>query len=240
MVCSIRSSAVCLALLVSGLASAAPSSAETLARAAAAEAKKAFDLGDWAQAIEQYEAAYKLKPVPGLLFNLGQSHRRAGHLEQAAFYFRRYLESNPPEAQAKATEEVLTQVEAQRVAQADETQRRLAAEQQQRLLELEKTRLAVVNAQQQQLTLEAAFKQEANAQQQLTLEAALKKEANAQQQQLTLEAALKQEAPPPPVYQRWWFWTSIGAVVVGGAVTATLIATAPQPLQTTFPDINAR
>jgi hypothetical protein len=43
-----------------------------------------------------------------------------------------------------------------------------------------------------------------------------------------------------PVTQRWWFWTAIGAVVVGGAVTATVIATAPQPAMTTFPDINGR
>jgi tetratricopeptide (TPR) repeat protein len=220
MVCWIRSSAVLLLLLVAGLASAAPS-AEAQARAAALEAKKAFDLGDYSKAIEQYEAAYKLKPVPGLLFNLGQSHRRAGNLEKATFYFRRYLETNPPEAQAKATEEVLAQVEAQQASaraaqaeqakkEAEEAQRRHEAEEHQRQLELEKTRLAVVNAQQQQLSLEAALKQEAP------------------------------PPPPPPVYQRWWFWTAIGAVVVGGAVTATAIATAPQPVRTTFPDINAR
>jgi hypothetical protein len=27
-----------------------------------------------------------------------------------------------------------------------------------------------------------------------------------------------------PVYKRWWFWTGIGAVVVGGAVTAVLLS----------------
>lgn len=224
MVCSIHSSAMCLTLLLAGWASAAPS-ADTQARAAAIEAKKAFDLGEYPRAIEHYEAAYKLKPVPGLLFNLGQSHRRAGNLETASSYFRRYLETNPPEAQAKATEEVLAQVEAQavalRAAQNEqerkelerkqlEEQRRHDVEEQQRQLELEKTRLAVVNAQERQLSLEAALKQEAP------------------------------PPPPPPVYQRWWFWTAIGAVVVGGVVTATVVATAPQPVQTTFPDINAR
>ena len=216
---SIRSEVLCLALLLLPGVAGAASASEKAAKAAALEAKQAFDLGDFTTAIEKYEAAYKLKSAPGLLFNLGQSHRRAGNLDRATFYFRRYLETNPPEAQARATEEVLAQVEAQlaaeKTAQADaeraeaerqklEAQRRHDADEQRRTLELEKTRLEVANA-----------------------------------QRAALEASLKQP-PPTPVTQRWWFWTAIGAVVVGGAVTATLVATAPKPVQTTFPDINAR
>lgn len=216
---SIRSEVLCLALLLlPGVVSAA-SASEKAAKAAALEAKKAFDLNDFPTAIAKYEEAYKLKSAPGLLFNLGQSHRRAGNLDRATFYFRRYLETNPPAAQARATEEVLAQVEAQvasaKTAQADsaraeterkkvEEQRQHEAEEQRRTLELEKTRLEVANA-----------------------------------QRAALEASLK-TPPPTPVTQRWWFWTGIGAVVIGGAVAATLVATAPQPVQTTFPDINAR
>ena len=120
MACLIRSEVLCLVLLLSGLAAAAPAS-ETAARAAALEAKKAFDLGDYAKAIERYEAAYKLKAAPGLLFNLGQSHRRAGHLDKASFYFRRYLETNPPAAQARATEDVLAEVDALLASQKTDT-----------------------------------------------------------------------------------------------------------------------
>ncbi len=46
---------------------------------------------------------------------------------------------------------------------------------------------------------------------------------------------ISQSAPPepqesPPVYKRWWFWTGIGAVVAGGAVTGVLLSkkTAPK------------
>jgi len=218
---SIRSEVLCLALLLLPGAALAASPSEKAARAAALEAKKAFDLGDFTTAIAKYEEAYKLKSAPGLLFNLGQSHRRAGNLDRATFYFRRYLETNPPAAQAKATEEVLAQVEEQAAssknAQAEaeraeaerkklEEQRRHDAEEQARKLELEKTRLEVANA-----------------------------------QRAALEASLKTPpVQPTPVTQRWWFWTAIGAVVVGGAVTATVVATAPKPAQTTFPDINAR
>ena len=78
------------ALVLASIAGAA-GPGEKEARAAALEAKKAFDLGDYAKAIEQYESAYRLKAAPGLLFNLGQSHRKAGNLDRATFYFRRYL-----------------------------------------------------------------------------------------------------------------------------------------------------
>lgn len=39
-------------------------------------------------------------------------------------------------------------------------------------------------------------------------------------------AVANNERPPgqTPVYKRWWLWTSIGAVVVGGAVAGILIA----------------
>lgn len=222
MACWIRSELLLVTLLASVAAAAAPGEKE--ARAAALEAKKAFDLGDYAKAIEQYEAAYKLKAAPGLLFNLGQSHRKAGNLDRATFYFRRYLETNPPEAQAKATEDVLAEVEAEAEKQkVDKTEQEKAEAER---LKLEEERKHALAEQQRKIDLEKA-----------RLEA-----ANAEQRRLELEAALKREAPPPPtpVTQRWWFWTAVGAAVVGGAVTATVVATAPQPAQTTFPDINAR
>ena len=206
-----------LALSAAGFANAA-SSAETAARAAALEAKKAFDLGDFAKAIEQYEAAYKLKAAPGLLFNLGQSHRRAGHFDRATFYFRRYLETNPPAAQAKATEDVLTEVEAQLA-----TRKAEQAEQERR--DAERAQLEAQRAEQQR---------------QLEVEKARLDVLKGTERNLALEADLKRNAPPAPVYQRWWFWTVIGVGVAGAAVTATALATAPQPIQTTFPDINAR
>jgi hypothetical protein len=46
---------------------------------------------------------------------------------------------------------------------------------------------------------------------------------------------IQQSAPPPepqespPVYKRWWFWTGIGAVVVGGVVTGVLLSKKSAP-----------
>jgi hypothetical protein len=41
---------------------------------------------------------------------------------------------------------------------------------------------------------------------------------------LTASAALPEEPAAPSVLTRWWFWTAVGAVVVGGTVTAIVLA----------------
>lgn len=35
--------------------------------------------------------------------------------------------------------------------------------------------------------------------------------------------------PPKPIYKKWWFWTIIGVVVVGGVTTGVILGTKPQP-----------
>lgn len=190
--------------------------AEVHAKRVALEGKKAFDTGDFATAIARYEEAYKLKASPNLLFNLGQCHRKTGRLDEALSYFRRFLETNPPEAQEKATQKVITEVEAQRAEQQQaERERREAAEAKARAEEqarLDEMRVAAARA-----------------------------EADAAAKKLQLELTRRQETPPPspPVTTRWWFWTGL-AVVAAGATTAAVVASAPRPVTTTFPDINAR
>jgi hypothetical protein len=47
---------------------------------------------------------------------------------------------------------------------------------------------------------------------------------------LGISQSLPPPAESPPLYQRWWLWTGIGAVVVGGVVAAVLLSrkSAPQ------------
>ena len=106
------------------------------ARAAAVLGRKAFEAGDFDTAILRYEEARQLKAAPGLLFNLAQSHRRAGHTGLAAFYFRGYLETNPAEPQARIVEALLQRVQAERQVEV-ELER----------LEVEKNRLVVAREQ---------------------------------------------------------------------------------------------
>src|SRR5207249_191197 len=66
---------------------------ESAARAAAAEAKTAYEAQDFSKALEKYSQAYSLKQAPRLLFNIAQCHRQLGHHEQAVTFFQRYLDS---------------------------------------------------------------------------------------------------------------------------------------------------
>lgn len=123
----------CIVLVLCTAAGAQAQVAEDAdARAAALLGRRAFEAGDFETAILRYEEARVLKPAPGLLFNLAQSHRRAGHLELAAFYFRGYLETDPPEPQALVVEALLQRVQ---------TERQLAIDTER--LELERARAAL-------------------------------------------------------------------------------------------------
>ena len=128
--------ALCLALTLWSAASVRAQTPELDARAAATEGRQAFEAGDFARAIEKYEEAQQLKPAPGLLFNLAQSHRRLGHLERAAWYFRGYLTANPGTPQARAIQALIERLQSQRLLE-------VATER----LEIEKARLDLVQRQ---------------------------------------------------------------------------------------------
>jgi tetratricopeptide (TPR) repeat protein len=199
------------------------------ARAAALDGTKAFDTNDFVTAIAKYEEAYRLKPAPGLLFNLAQSHRRAGHLDDALSYFRRYLETDPPKNQAEAVEKLVVQVEQERTAAKEAMEK--AARDAQEKAEREEQERREREATQRVREVEDAKRATAQA------------EADAARRRLDLERVLKEREAaraPPPVYQRWWFWGAIGVVVAGAVGTTVYVATEPKPAPTTFPDINAR
>src|SRR5664279_1293069 len=51
--------------------------------------------GKFADALEAYKAAYVLAPSPGLLFNLAQAYRLNGNCDDAAWMYRRFLDTDP-------------------------------------------------------------------------------------------------------------------------------------------------
>ncbi|MEW5740531.1 MAG: tetratricopeptide repeat protein [Myxococcota bacterium] len=194
------------------------------AKAAAQAGKTAYELGRFEEALAHYEEAWRLKQAPGLLFNLGQCHRQLGHSEQALHYYKQYLESDPPDAQAKATREVVAKLEKE-LAEA-EARAKAEAEQKQ-ALELEQARAEAARIERER---EAARQEEA------------RRAEEARLKELELQAAIAAappKAPPKPAYKTWWFWTGVG-VVAAGTTTAILLATIPRSEPTTFQDINAR
>lgn len=61
------------------------------------EGRRAYQQGDYEQAIEAWKAAYELDPRPRLLYNLSQAHERYGKLQEAVAHLERYLEESPPD-----------------------------------------------------------------------------------------------------------------------------------------------
>src|ERR1700747_636344 len=70
-----------------------------------------FDLGKYADAIKEFEAAYEAKNDPAFLYNLAQAHRLAGNPEQALRFYRTYLRKNPKPPNRADIEEKIAQLE---------------------------------------------------------------------------------------------------------------------------------
>lgn len=90
---------------------------EAQARAEFQRGVTAYNLGQFEDAAKAYAEAYRLKPLPGFLFNLGQCERQLGRLEKAAFFFRRFLELMPASPNAPTARQLLEEVEARRAAE---------------------------------------------------------------------------------------------------------------------------
>jgi hypothetical protein len=94
----------CLVLLVGALALAQTKSAkkpdaeEVKARALFKDGQTAYDVGEFKRALDLYTDAYKLKPLPGFLFNIAQCHRQLNDFKLAAFFFGRFIDNSKPEA----------------------------------------------------------------------------------------------------------------------------------------------
>lgn len=72
------------------------------------EAKRHFERGlahynlrEYLNAIEEFESAYRFKPDPVFLYNLGQAHRLANDPEHALYFYKAYLR-NLPNAENRA------------------------------------------------------------------------------------------------------------------------------------------
>jgi tetratricopeptide (TPR) repeat protein len=70
-----------------------------------------FALGEFAQAADEYEAAFKLKPDPALLYNAAQAHRLAGNLPKALILYKNYLNLYPRSPNTVAVRAQITKLE---------------------------------------------------------------------------------------------------------------------------------
>lgn len=156
------------------------------------------------EAIPEFKAAYDLDARPGLLFNIAQSYRKAGHPRDAIQYYDRYLTSDP-----RIDTDTRRKVDGY-LAEARNTLAALELEMKQRLAEEKAAREAAPPP--PQLAAPPNFDQPRTAPppvQQLPAQPAMQPAP----QPITVEAKVDNR----PIYKKAWFWAVIGSVVVVGA-----------------------
>jgi tetratricopeptide (TPR) repeat protein len=91
-----RSSVPILALLLIALAGGrALGDDAKLARQHFEDGSRLYDLGKFREAAREYEEAYKYKPDPALLFNIGQAYRAGGQTSEALTAYKSFLRKLP-------------------------------------------------------------------------------------------------------------------------------------------------
>jgi tetratricopeptide (TPR) repeat protein len=137
----LRRSILIVSLALFG-ASLAPRAAWAQAADARARAKELYQKGEEHlaagrsdEAIQAYQAAYDLAPLPGFLYNLGQAWRQKGERERAIAFYERYLTVEPKgkaSAAARANIDELRKEIAAEKQRAEDEARRKAEEQRRR------------------------------------------------------------------------------------------------------------
>lgn len=77
------------------------------------DATRAFNLGEFLTAVNLYRGAYKLKPEPGLLYNIAQAYRLSNDPGNAVFFYRSFLRAAPNTPNRKEVEGRIAKLEAQ-------------------------------------------------------------------------------------------------------------------------------
>jgi hypothetical protein len=176
----------------------------------AAEAQ--FKAGAFDAALAEYQAGYDAKPLPGFLINIAQCQRRLGDLKTARATYQKFVmvaPDSPLVPQAKAM-----------------------------VAELDKLLADLSNAPNANATVTSNGSKEGDdAQKDMPAEVDTATAPPVVTAAVPVEPSVATSAPvlvatptpadaaPAPAGRRWWLWGTIGAVVVGGAVTAFVLST---------------
>jgi hypothetical protein len=168
-----------------------------------------YAVGEYREAAAEYEAAYKAKQDPALLYNAAQSHRLANDNQKALLLYRNIVKLYPTS--------------------------KYAAESKDRIEKLEQAIATTQSPPNQPAPVELGKAPPAGAPpvQPITAPATGAPLPSAPPPATTVTAT----APPPsastsessPVYTKWWFWTIVGAAVVGGTVAIVAATSSTTP-----------
>jgi tetratricopeptide (TPR) repeat protein len=187
--------ATVIASLVSVSAWAASSEKEREARAHFQSGETHFKAGEYEEALTEYQAGYDAKPLPGFLVNIGQCQRRLGDLKSARATYQKFVLVAPDSPLVPQVKSMMAEIDGL-LASSDKNK----------------------PASEDDAKPEPAATATAPA-----APPAPKPEAETAAPVLVAPARQVGDAPasaPEKKSHRWWLWAALGAVVVGGAVTA--------------------
>lgn len=220
------------------------------------KAQTAYKLGKYAEAIREYEAAYRAMPDAAFLFNIAQSHRqqyrldrRTKHLQKALTLYKSYLREMPLAPNKETVQKIIEELKSLLTAVEDQTQD-----------EKKKARIMLRGDQAQGAQVTIDDKVAGTIPLSLEVEPGVHlvkvtKEGHEPWStsvnvepggKLDLPVMLQRTTPTDgtrqtetPVYKKWWFWTIIGAVAVAGAGTGIYFATRGDEIPP-YPQIDLR
>jgi tetratricopeptide (TPR) repeat protein len=169
----------------------------TMAKAHYATGVQHFDLSEFDAALTEFKEAYRNKPDPVFLYNIGQCHRRLGHTDDAITFYQTYLRKAPDAKNRDEVERRIKELESLRDAESASTTKSTTD----RPPTLPRSTVARDKAVAETVVVPPTAG-------------------------IDLSARDK-AAPSSggAFYSRWWFWTAVGAVAAGTATVAVIMAT---------------
>jgi len=205
------------------------------ARGLSQEANALYAVGEFEQAAEKYQSAYKVKPDPALLYNAAQSYRMAGNNEKALLLYKNYAMFYPS---AKNIHNAETQIS--KLQEAIAAQHK-AQTQPPTTTEPTPGTSSGVPAWTPPAAPSTAATVSGTTPASTTppLPAAVSPQVSGAPNGATLTEAAPppsaEESPGKPIYKKWWFWTAVGAVAAG-SVAVVLLSGRSSTAWSTAPD----
>ena len=200
-------------------------------------ATRLYDIKEWAKALDEYKAAYLSKPDPAFLFNVGQCYRRLGRQAQALEFYKEFLKKAPPDDPNRPNvENRVREMESGDLFEGETPNKTAPPSAQPPPAPVPETRPLDSPAETPIVRpLEPDSPVPAPAilpVPQSPQPAPLPPTASQPVQPPGLDVAAVEPAaagePGSHFYKTWWFWTSVGAVVVAGTVVGILAASGGQ------------
>lgn len=227
----------CAAALLVVVFAALPATAEELPEdpaALKAEGDDLFDRGRYADAFDLYKRAYAKTSDPALLYNQARALESMGEYPEALEKLEAFSREAPPDVRAKVPklEELTAELRA-RTATINVRTNAPAARLYVRgkdLGSIDRDRTVLARAG------EAAIRVEADGYEPFARDIVLPGGGSVDvDAQLERRSPRRTEGGETSVTSRWWFWTALGVVVVGGATVAVVALTSEKdPVKGTF------